>query len=60
MTVAWMPANFRVKPGWVKENDMVPDNKDDSMEFGLWPTIVGFTLATVIFLTMFALATGFS
>jgi hypothetical protein len=39
---------------------MVPDNKDDSMEFGLWPTIVGLTLATVIFLTMFALATGFS
>ena len=55
-----MQADFSVKRVRFKENEMVPDNKDDSMEFGLWPTIVGFTIATVIFLAMFVLATGFS
>lgn len=39
---------------------MAPDTEDDSRAFGLWPTIVGFALAAAIFVTMFAMATGFA
>jgi hypothetical protein len=39
---------------------MAPDTEDDSKAFGLWPTIAGYAFALAIFLTMFALATGFA
>lgn len=39
---------------------MTPNTQDDSREYGLWPTIVGFALAAAIFSIMFALATGFA
>jgi hypothetical protein len=39
---------------------MTPNTKDDSKEFGLWPTVVGYAVAAGIFTIMFALATGFA
>ena len=39
---------------------MTPETKDDSNEFGLWPSVVGFAFGTAIFVAMFLLATGFA
>jgi len=39
---------------------MTPDNRTDSADYGPWPSIVGFTLAILIFTLMFTLATGFA
>lgn len=39
---------------------MTPDNRDDSLKFGLKPSIIGFLIALAIFATMFGLADGFA
>jgi len=39
---------------------MTPNNRDDSGDFGIWPTIAGFAVALLIFWLMFSLATGFA
>jgi len=39
---------------------MTPDTKDDSAVYGIWPTVAGYALAVVMFVLMFALATGFA
>lgn len=39
---------------------MTPNTKDDSAAYGIWPTVVGYALATAMFVLMFALATGFA
>lgn len=39
---------------------MTPDNRDDSLKFGLKPSIIGFLIAFAIFAIMFGLADGFA
>ena len=39
---------------------MEPETTEDSADFGLWPTLAGFTCAVALVWMMFHLATGFS
>jgi ABC-type lipoprotein release transport system permease subunit len=39
---------------------MVPNTKDDSAEFGIWPSLVGIAFGVMIFVMMFLMATGFA
>ena len=39
---------------------MVPNTRNDSADFGIWPTLVGWAIAIFIFTLMFSLATGFA
>jgi hypothetical protein len=39
---------------------MVPNTKDDSAEFGIWPSIVGIVFGVIVFVAMFLMATGFA
>jgi|GEM_PF-3565218 len=39
---------------------MTPDTKDDSGEFGILPTVVGFAIAAFLIYVLFSMATGFA
>ena len=39
---------------------MTPDTKDDSAEYGIAPTVVGFAIAAILIFILFSMATGFA
>ena len=39
---------------------MTPETDDDTMRYGLWPSVVGFLFGGLVMYLMFHLATGFT